>query len=199
MSSACREKEQIADQLRARAHTHTAFLLLVNKHSTLSFLKCQYYIEVVLNDLNYWTWSLAKPGLVVSGKAEMYPDIYSNVTTWLSNQRWPWKTKSVLGWTDHCISTRLALTLSSNWWKKRVRLKYLGILKHLLQALLHQLEFAGLDATVGQQHAPKQSLRDSAVYWVVPVKLQRGREQDTWQSVMHKDTQITKRREDSQQ
>lgn len=51
---------------------------------------------------------------------------------------------------------------------------YLGVLEHLLQALLHQLELAGLDAAVGQQHATKLSLRDSAVHWVVPVKLQSG-------------------------
>lgn len=50
---------------------------------------------------------------------------------------------------------------------------YLGILKHLLQALLHLLEFTRLNAAVGQQHAPKLSLSDSAVHWVVPFKLAR--------------------------
>lgn len=52
---------------------------------------------------------------------------------------------------------------------------YLGILKHLLQALLHLLEFAGLDATVGQQHAPKLSLCDPAVHRVVPFELEGER------------------------
>lgn len=50
---------------------------------------------------------------------------------------------------------------------------YLGILKHLLQALLHLLEFTRLNAAIGQQHASKLSLSDSAIHWVIPFKLER--------------------------
>lgn len=55
--------------------------------------------------------------------------------------------------------------------------KYLCVLKHFLQALLHLLEFARLDAAVGQQHAAKLPLRDPAVHGVVPFKLQRADEE----------------------
>lgn len=57
-------------------------------------------------------------------------------------------------------------------WTRIHRFLYLGILKHLLQPLLHLFEFARLDTTVGQQHAPELSLTDSAVHGVVPFKLE---------------------------
>lgn len=53
---------------------------------------------------------------------------------------------------------------------------HLSILEHLLQALLHLLQLTGLDAAVGQQHAPKLSLADAAVHRVVPLELEEGRE-----------------------
>lgn len=59
-----------------------------------------------------------------------------------------------------------------------MRFIYLCILKHLLQALLHLLEFTRLDATIGQQHTSKLSLSDSAVHRIVPLKLEEGEERD---------------------
>lgn len=60
-------------------------------------------------------------------------------------------------------------------WIRTHRLIYLGVLKHLLQPLLHLLEFARLDTTVDQQHAPKLSLSDSAAHRIVPFKLEGER------------------------
>lgn len=73
---------------------------------------------------------------------------------------------------------------------------YLCILKHLLQALLHLLEFTRLDATVGQQHTPKLSLGDSAVHRIVPLELEGGGETQTRGrlSAMWRDKQINRRR-----
>lgn len=57
---------------------------------------------------------------------------------------------------------------------------YLRIFKHLLQALLHLLEFTRLDATVGQQHASELSLGDSAVHRIVPLELEMKGKRETW-------------------
>lgn len=51
-------------------------------------------------------------------------------------------------------------------------LLYLCILKHLLQALLHVLEFTRLDTAIGQQHSAKLPLTDSAISRIVPFKLE---------------------------
>lgn len=50
---------------------------------------------------------------------------------------------------------------------------YLRVFEHLLQAFLHQFEFARLNAAVGQQHAPKLPLCDPAINWVIPLKLHK--------------------------
>lgn len=75
----------------------------------------------------------------------------------------------------------------------RNRFIYLCILKHLLQALLHLLEFTRLDATISQQHAPELSLADSAIHRIVPLELHGGRRDTRWRlSATQRDKQINK-------
>lgn len=64
--------------------------------------------------------------------------------------------------------------MKTGWQNQARRFTYLAVLEHLLQTLQHLLELARLDSAVGQQHPPELPLGDSAVYRIVPFKLEKG-------------------------